>query len=184
MFFRLLFAGFASSRLCERLLFLVVVVFAAHAFAAEPVGFTVTDGSGRFHLSDGAGQRLRIESIGLAAVVAEIPAAGDLRIEVPSARLRLPASSSGECRDLGAADEAVQMVWTEARKALRVESWARSQHVYSYDVFQYERGLSERERIVSERGRRLENLTEGPARTRPAASRARKPRSAGKAKAR
>lgn len=135
----------------------------------EAVGFTVTDGSGRFHLADGAGERLRIESIGLAAVTAEIPAAGDVRIEVPSARLRLPVSSTGECRGLRAADEAVRMAWTEARKALRVESWARSQHVYSYDVFQYERGLSERERIESERGRRLDNLTEGPARTRPAA---------------
>ena len=135
----------------------------------EAIGFTVTDDRGRFHLADGAGQSLRIESIGRAAVMAEIPVAGDLRIEIPTARLRLAAEGSSECRAIAEAGDAVRLAWTEALKALRVESWTRSQHVYSYDVFQYERRLSDKERIESERGRRLDNLAEGPARTRPAA---------------
>jgi Carboxypeptidase regulatory-like domain/TonB-dependent Receptor Plug Domain len=135
----------------------------------EAIGFTVTDDSGHFRLKDGEGRSIRIESIGRPVVEAAIPAAGNLRIEIPAARLKLPAASTSECRALPESGEAVQMAWTEARKALRIESWARSQHVYSYDVFQYERRLSDKERIESERGRRLDNLPEGPARTRPPA---------------
>jgi Carboxypeptidase regulatory-like domain/CarboxypepD_reg-like domain/TonB-dependent Receptor Plug Domain len=127
---------------------------------------TVTDAAGRFHLADN-GSVVSIEVIGRPPIRAEVPTAGEMRIEVPSSRISLPSGATAECVSEPDAGQPQAVVWSEVRKALQVESWARTHHVYAYDVFQYERGLSERNRIESERGRRMENVPENPSRTRP-----------------
>ena len=64
------------------------------------------------------------------------------------------------------ADAGVMQLWGEARKALAIEAWVRSEHLFSYEVFQYERELDGEDRIESERGRLLGAVVESPTRSR------------------
>jgi hypothetical protein len=57
-------------------------------------------------------------------------------------------------------------LWSEARKALEVEAWGRTERVFSYDVFQYERELDAENRIEREHGRQLAEIVESPSRSR------------------
>jgi hypothetical protein len=84
--------------------------------------------------------------------------------------LRLADRAEGQsCAAGESLSDGANLLWREVRKAIAVESWARSHGVFGYDVFQYERQLQDGDRIESERGRHLRDLKAHPARSRPAA---------------
>lgn len=137
------------------------------------VARALTDAQGRFDfLTDSAGPfEVRAEIIGRPTAMATATDS-PVRLAVPVKPLDVATlirgAEDGRCVEPGG-DTSAARLWAEARKALAVEAWVRSQHLFSYNVFQYERELDAEDRIESERGRLVDEVVESPARSRPPA---------------
>ncbi len=134
---------------------------------------TLADTSGGFTLrwSDDGSAELRADVIGRPSV--HVPLApGDTaaRVVIPARTINLRSLASApedaECTALPAADRSADVLWTEVRKALESDAWARATHAFAYDLFQYERQIDAQGRIANERSRRIDDVMGGPSRSR------------------
>ncbi len=135
---------------------------------------TLTDEAGAFALRAVAvagAVGVRVDVIGRPSVHVGVgPDEQTVRVIVPARTVdpggAAAAADAAQCMRAPAAGQTAGVLWAEVRKALAIEAWGREAHLFSYDLFQFERQLDPGGRIEAARGRHVTQVVGGPSRSR------------------
>lgn len=136
---------------------------------------TLTDESGSFSIEtaeSGSGE-LRADIVGRPGVHVRLEPGDTLaRLVIPARTIGIDALASApdaaQCVRLPSPEQSAGILWREARTALAIDAWGRESRIFAYHLFQFERQLDGRGRVDAERSRRLDEVVDGPSRSRSA----------------